>query len=128
MMRFIEALNPFWVDDTSDDPKGHEDLSVLFSSLEPPSEIAMLKLVEEMPRLSGLRLEVPRFHKTNWKRNQTFTEIDDPDRTAEPWAAPSFCFERNPSLHVTTVECQRELRRHVGQRQRDVYWYLGASL
>eukprot|EP00928_Gymnodinium_smaydae_P043828 TRINITY_DN2929_c1_g1_i2.p1 TRINITY_DN2929_c1_g1~~TRINITY_DN2929_c1_g1_i2.p1 ORF type:complete len:312 (+),score=25.34 TRINITY_DN2929_c1_g1_i2:65-1000(+) len=104
MMRFIEALNPFWVDDTSDDPKGHEDLSVLFSSLEPPSEIAMLKLVEEMPRLSGLRLEVPRFHKTNWKRNQTFTEIDDPDRTAEPWAAPSFCFERNPSLHVTTVE------------------------
>eukprot|EP00928_Gymnodinium_smaydae_P043829 TRINITY_DN2929_c1_g1_i3.p1 TRINITY_DN2929_c1_g1~~TRINITY_DN2929_c1_g1_i3.p1 ORF type:complete len:317 (+),score=19.32 TRINITY_DN2929_c1_g1_i3:57-1007(+) len=104
MVRFIETVDPFRVDDTSIDLGSQEELPVLFSSLEPPSETATSKLVERMPRLSGNLLEAPRFHKTNWKPNQTFTEIDDPDRTADPWTAPSFCFERNPCLQVTTAE------------------------
>merc|ERR1719437_343802 len=59
-----------------------------------------------MPQLAGAALEAPKFHRTNWKNGQTFTEKDDPDRTALPWKAPSFLGQVNPTARAaeTTVQ------------------------
>merc|ERR1719401_1737722 len=48
--------------------------------------------------LMGQPLEPPRFHRTGWKPHQIFSVEDDPDRTKEPWCAPSFVQEKDPVL------------------------------
>lgn len=68
----------------------------IFNSTAPPPTEHIEQLVDLMPSLAGRPLEVPSFHRTNWRPGQRFQEQDDPDRTRQPWAAPAFIEEQDP--------------------------------
>jgi len=78
----------------------------LFSSTKPPSPEAAAKLAEGMPTLAGAQLEAPGFFQTKWKKGQTFTDADDPDRTSLPWEGPSFMGEVDPKARAGDVTVQ----------------------
>jgi len=78
----------------------------LFSCTKPPSPEVAAKLAEGMPTLAGAQLEAPIFFPTKWKKGQTFTERDDPDRTSLPWEGPSFMGEVDPKARAGEVTVQ----------------------
>jgi len=76
----------------------------VFSSIAPPTEEESRALAACMPHLAGRHLPPPRFFRTGWQANQTFTFEDDPDRTGLPWVAPDFLHRTDPSLQTIQVE------------------------
>mmetsp|Transcript_118389 Transcript_118389/g.235811 ORF Transcript_118389/g.235811 Transcript_118389/m.235811 type:complete len:302 (-) Transcript_118389:137-1042(-) len=67
----------------------------LFLSTRPPSVKESEALAEGL-MLDGKMLAPPQFHPVNWFEGQKFTEIDDPDRTQEPFLTPSFVQHKDP--------------------------------
>jgi len=61
----------------------------LFLSTSPPSPAESGQLAEGL-LLNGLQLMAPHFVDMGWRNGQQFTELDDPDRMQETWAAPAF--------------------------------------
>lgn len=80
--------------------------SKVFSSLAPPTEEQSKELARDMPKLAGRPLEPPRFHPTDWRTGQTFTESDDPDRTRLLWEPPTFLQFRDPVLQRSKTSVQ----------------------
>eukprot|EP01062_Namystynia_karyoxenos_P070789 TRINITY_DN66179_c0_g1_i1.p1 TRINITY_DN66179_c0_g1~~TRINITY_DN66179_c0_g1_i1.p1 ORF type:complete len:380 (+),score=90.89 TRINITY_DN66179_c0_g1_i1:73-1140(+) len=80
----------------------------MFSSTCPPTPEQAAALAAGL-QLAGQPLPPPRFHRTDWRDGQRFSEYDDPDRTSEPWPAPDFLLRKDPleQRQRTTVESLR---------------------
>lgn len=60
----------------------------------------------ESLQLHGKPLEPPRFHRTGWRENQTFSAKDDPDRVLEPWDTPFFVQTKDPLIQRNKLTFQ----------------------
>lgn len=67
----------------------------------------LCSLSAQMPLLAGLPLQAPHLHRTGWVPGQVFSNSrDDPDRTRDPWTAPSFLRQEDPVVRRNAVRVQ----------------------
>merc|ERR1712070_811861 len=61
-----------------------------------PTRIIDPQIMVEMPPLAGKPLMTPHLYPVAWEEERIFEEVEDPDRTTEPWPLPSFLTSKDP--------------------------------